>query len=92
MGELLLVTVMVIFGEGVSNGLIYIQFSVNSMGSGGVIVSIIGGSIEIGISKERDSSRGGLGGILDSLGFFNWTLVLIFILLFGFVVVLGVRM
>ena len=91
-GESLSVTATAIPGEGASNGLTHIQFSANSTGSGGVTASITGGSIEIGISKERDSSRGGLGGILDSLGLPNWTLALTFILLLGFVVVSGVRM
>ena len=91
-GESLTVTATAIPGEGASNGLTHIQFSANSTGSGGVTASITGGSIEIGISKERDSSRGGLGGILDSLGLPDWTLALTFILLLGFVVVSGVRM
>jgi len=72
--------------------LTHIQFSANSTGSGGVAASITGGSIEIGISKERDSSRGGLGGILDSLGLPDWTLALTFLMLLGFAVVSGVRM
>ena len=91
-GESLSVTATAIPGEGASNGLTHIQFSAISTGSGGVAASITGGSIEIGISKERDSSRGGLGGILDSLGLPDWTLALTFLMLLGFAVVSGVRM
>jgi len=90
-GESLSVTATAIPGEEASNGLTHIQFSANSTGSGGVAASITGGNIEIGISKERDSSRGGLGGILDSLGLPDWTLALTFLLLLGFAVVSGVR-
>ena len=44
------------------------------------------------ISKARDSNRGGLGGILDSLGLPDWTLALIFLIILGSIVVSGVRM
>tara|TARA_B110000116_G_scaffold164496_1_gene142247 strand:+ start:218 stop:670 length:453 start_codon:yes stop_codon:yes gene_type:complete len=48
--------------------------------------------LEVGISKARDSNRGGLGGILDSLGLPDWTLALTFLILLGSIVVSGVRM
>ena len=48
--------------------------------------------MELGISKARDSSRGGLGGVLDAIGLPDWTLALIFLSLLSAAVVYGVRM
>ena len=91
-GESFVVTVTATPGEGASNGLTHIQFSSNSTDSGDGLTSITGGTLELGISKARDSSRGGLGGILDSLGLPDWTLALIFLVMLGSIIVSGVRM
>ena len=79
-------------GEGALNGLTHIQFTANSTDSGGEFTYVTGGTLDVGISKARDSSRGGLGGILDSLGLPDWTLALIVLVLLGSILVSGVRM
>ena len=91
-GESFVVTVTATPSEGASNGLTHIQFSSNSTDSGDGLTSITGGTLELGISKARDSSRGGLGGILDSLGLPDWTLALILLVMLGSIIVSGVRM
>ena len=91
-GESFAVTVTATPSEGASNGLTHILFSANSTDSSGDLTNITGGTLEVSISKARDSSRGGLGGILDSLGLPDWTLALIFLVMLGSIVVSGVRM
>ncbi|MEO2178800.1 MAG: hypothetical protein ABGX11_01330, partial [Candidatus Poseidoniia archaeon] len=91
-GESFTVAVTATPREGTSNGLTHIQFTANSTDSGGGLATITEGTLEVGISKARDSNRGGLGGILDSLGLPDWTLALTFLLLLGSIVVSGVRM
>jgi hypothetical protein len=86
------VPVTAIPGEGASNGLTHIQFTANSTDSSGELTYITGGTLDVGISKARDSNRGGLGGILDSLGLPDWTLALIFLVLLGSLIVSGARM
>jgi len=92
-GESFTVAVTATPSEGTSNGLTHIQFTANSTGSGGGdFATITEGTLEVGISKARDSNRGGLGGVLDSLGLPDWTLALTFLLLLGSIVVSGMRM
>ena len=91
-GESSAVAVTVTPSEGTSNGLTHIQFTTNSTYSGSELPTITEGTLEVGISKARDSNRGGLGGILDSLGLPDWTLALTFLILLGSIVVSGVRM
>jgi len=91
-GESSAVSVTATPSEGASNGLTYIQFTTNSTYSGGGLPTITEGTLEVSISKARDSNRGGLGGILDSLGLPDWTLALTFLILLGSIVISGVRM
>ena len=91
-GESFAVSVIAIPSEGASNGLTHILFNADSTSSGDGLTSITGGTLDVSISKARDSNRGGLGGILDSLGLPDWTLALIFLIILGSIVVSGVRM
>jgi hypothetical protein len=91
-GESFVVTVTATPSQGASNGLTNIQFTANSTWSGGMSASITDGTLDVSISKARDSNRGGFGGILDSLGLPDWTLALTFLILLGSIVVSGVRM
>ena len=91
-GESSVVAVTATPSEGTSNGLTHIQFTTNSTYSGGGLPTITEGTLEVGISKARDSNRGGLGGIIDSLGLPDWTLALTFLVLLGSIVISGVRM
>ena len=74
-----------------SSGLTTIVIQINST-SGSEDVSITDDSLEISVSKSRDSGRGGLGGILDSLGLPNWTMAVIVLVILSTTVVYGVRM
>jgi len=78
--------------EGALNGLTQLQFTANSTDSGDELAYITGGTLDVGISKARDSNRGGIGGILDSLGLPDWTLALIVLVLLGSLIVTGARM
>ena len=90
-GESAKVSVSITPGSDASNGLTSILFYVNSTVDG-ELTAITDGSFEFGISKARDSSRGGLGGLLEAIGLPDWTLALIFIALLSSAVVYGVRM
>jgi hypothetical protein len=91
-GDSSAVAVTVTPREGTSNGITNIKFTTNSTYSGSGLPTITEGTLEVGISKARDSNRGGLGGIFDSLGLPDWTLALTFLILLGSIVVSGVRM
>ena len=90
-GESAAVSVSITPGSDASNGLTSILFYVNSTADN-ELTAITDGSFEIGISKARDTSRGGLGGLLEAIGLPDWTLALIFLTLLSSAVVYGVRM
>ena len=90
-GESVTVSVSITPGPDASNGLTSVLFYVNSTNDD-ELFTISNGSMELGISKARDSSRGGLGGVLDAIGLPDWTLALIFLSLLSAAVVYGVRM
>ena len=74
-----------------SSGLTTIIIQINST-AGNEDVSITDDSLEIGVSKSRISDRGGLGGLLDSLGLPDWSMALIVLVILSTTVVYGVRM
>tara|TARA_B100000029_G_scaffold139987_1_gene135130 strand:- start:623 stop:3325 length:2703 start_codon:yes stop_codon:yes gene_type:complete len=90
-GESVTVSVSITPSPDASNGLTSVLFYVNSTNDD-ELFTISNGSMELGISKARDSSRGGLGGVLDAIGLPDWTLALIFLSLLSAAVVYGVRM
>lgn len=90
-GESVTVSVSITPGPDASNGLTSVLFYVNSTNDD-ELFTISNGSMELGISKARDSSRGGLGGVLDAIGLPDWTLALFFLSLLSAAVVYGVRM
>jgi len=85
------VTVTAVPGDDAAHGLAEITLLANSTGSD-ASTTVTDGTLEVGVSKARESSRGGLGGLLDYLGLPNWTLALVFLTLLGSVVAAGVRM
>ena len=89
-GEHVTVSVSITPKSGASNGLTSVLFYLNSTDDG-ILTVITNGSLDLGISKARESSRGGLGGVLDAVGLPNWTLALIFLSLLSTAVVYGVR-
>ena len=91
-GESVIVSVTITPDSEASNGLTNIIFYVNSTGVSGSEIAVTNGSYDLGISKARDSSRGGLGGLLEAIGLPDWTLALIFLTLLSSGVVYGVRM
>ncbi len=90
-GESAVVTVTAVPGDDAAHGLAEITLLANSTGSD-ASTTVTDGTLEVGVSKARESSRGGLGGLLDYLGLPNWTLALVFLTLLGSVVAAGVRM
>jgi uncharacterized membrane protein len=90
-GEYVTFSISITPNSGASNGLTSVSFYLNSTDDG-ILSVITNGSLELGISKARDSSRGGLGGVLDAVGLPDWTLALIFLALLSTAVVYGVRM
>ena len=91
-GESAAVTVSATPNDDAANGLTEITFVANATGSQSGLATITDGTLQVGISKSRDSTSGGLGGLLDYLGLPSWTLALIFLVLLGSAVATGVRM
>tara|TARA_B100000686_G_scaffold127433_2_gene134705 strand:+ start:4930 stop:9690 length:4761 start_codon:yes stop_codon:yes gene_type:complete len=77
--------------EEASSGLSIIIIQINSTSSNSE-VAITDDSLEISISKSRNSGRGGLGGLLDSIGLPDWTMAVIVLVLLTATVLYGVRM
>ncbi|MFL2493528.1 MAG: S8 family serine peptidase [Candidatus Thalassarchaeum sp.] len=75
-----------------SSGLTIIVIEINSSATGSDDVSITGDSLEISVSKSRNSGRGGLGGILDSLGLPDWSMAVIMIAILSATTVYAIKM
>ena len=74
-----------------TSGLSIIVIEINSTSTSSE-VTITDDSLEISVSKSRNSGRGGLGGLLDSIGLPDWTMAVIVLLLLTTTVIYGVRM